>query len=70
MTHAISSNTTEPLPGDFARSVLVFAELIMFGALSSVYAFARSSRVTLFDATQHTQPYLRIREHPDPSDQP
>jgi heme/copper-type cytochrome/quinol oxidase subunit 3 len=31
MTHAISSNATEPLPGDFARGVFIFAELIMFG---------------------------------------
>ncbi|MDA3877773.1 MAG: hypothetical protein PF483_11875 [Halothiobacillus sp.] len=54
MTHVISSNATEPLPGDFARGVFIFAELIMFGALSSVYAFARSSHLALFDTAQLT----------------
>lgn len=54
MTHAISSNTTEPLPGDFAIWIFIFAELIVFGIFFSVYSFARSSHVTLFDASQLT----------------
>jgi len=36
MSHALSPNATEPLPGDLEIRVFPFAELIMVGVLFSV----------------------------------
>ena len=44
--------SAEPLPGDLAIWLFIFAELLVFGALFVTYAFARHSHVALFDAEQ------------------
>lgn len=54
MQTAINKNSTESLPGDFAIWIFIFAELVVFGVLFSVYAFARSSHLAMFDASQLT----------------
>ncbi|HUY03703.1 MAG TPA: cytochrome c oxidase subunit 3 family protein [Rhodocyclaceae bacterium] len=43
---------TQPLPGDFAIWIFIFAELTVFGVLFAAYAFARSAHVDLFNAAQ------------------
>lgn len=44
----------QPLPGDFAIWIFIFAELAVFGVLFAAYAFTRSAHVELFDASQLT----------------
>jgi len=44
----------QPLPGDFAIWVFIFAELTVFGVLFAAYAFARSAHLDLFNASQQT----------------
>ena len=43
---------TQPLPGDFAIWIFIFAELTVFGVLFAAYAFARSAHADLFNAAQ------------------
>jgi nitric oxide reductase NorE protein len=43
-----------PLPGDFAIWIFIFAELVVFGVLFAAYAFARSANLDLFNASQLT----------------
>ncbi len=52
--NTLHANTAEqdPLPGDFAIWVFIFAELTLFGVLFTAYAFARASHIQLFDAEQ------------------
>ncbi len=45
--------TPDPLPGDLAIWVFIFAELVVFGILFIAYAIARSTHIALFDAAQH-----------------
>lgn len=45
---------TQPLPGDFAIWIFIFAELVVFGVLFVAYAFTRSAHVDLFNASQLT----------------
>ncbi|MDE3009495.1 MAG: cytochrome c oxidase subunit 3 family protein [Pseudomonadota bacterium] len=42
----------EALPGDLAIWIFIFAELLVFGILFAVYAFARSAHVALFNQGQ------------------
>ena len=44
----------EGLPGDFAIWIFILAEMLAFGILFVVYAFARANDVDLFDASQVT----------------
>ena len=44
----------QPLPGDFAIWIFIFAELLVFGVLFAAFAFARSAHVELFTASQRT----------------
>lgn len=44
----------EDLPGDFAVWIFMFAEMLAFGVLFVVYAFARSKNVELFNESQLT----------------
>jgi nitric oxide reductase NorE protein len=44
----------QPLPGDFAIWVFIFAELTVFGVLFAAYAFARSAHLDLFNSSQLT----------------
>lgn len=44
----------EGLPGDFAIWIFILAEMLAFGILFVVYAFARANDVDLFDASQAT----------------
>ena len=48
----VSRETPDPLPGDLAIWVFIFAELVVFGILFIAYAVARSTHVTLFDTAQ------------------
>ena len=45
-------DTTQPLPGDFAIWIFIFAELVVFGVLFVAYAFTRSAHVDLFNTSQ------------------
>lgn len=54
MNIEISVDTGQPLPGDFAIWIFIFAELLVFGVLFAAYAFARSAHVELFNASQLT----------------
>jgi nitric oxide reductase NorE protein len=49
-----SIDSAQPLPGDFAIWIFIFAELLVFGVLFAAYAFARSAHVDLFNASQLT----------------
>lgn len=49
-----SVDSAQPLPGDFAIWIFIFAELVVFGVLFGAYAFARSTHVELFNASQLT----------------
>ncbi len=49
-----STDSAQPLPGDFAIWIFIFAELAVFGVLFAAYAFARSAHVDLFNASQLT----------------
>ena len=49
---AILPRGARPLPGDLAIWVFIFAELLVFGVLFVVYAFARRQHIALFDAEQ------------------
>ncbi|MHB1229989.1 MAG: cytochrome c oxidase subunit 3 family protein, partial [Halothiobacillus sp.] len=49
-----NTSTLEPLPGDLAIWIFIFAELVVFGLLFAVYAFLRSDNVDLFNASQLT----------------
>lgn len=49
-----SADSAQPLPGDFAIWIFIFAELVVFGVLFAAYAFARSSHVDVFNASQLT----------------
>ena len=49
-----STDSAQPLPGDFAIWIFIFAELAVFGVLFATYAFARSTHVDLFNASQLT----------------
>lgn len=46
------TDATQGLPGDLAIWIFIFAELVVFGILFAAYAFARSTHVTLFNASQ------------------
>ncbi len=46
------TTATQPLPGDFAIWVFIFAELTVFGILFTAYAFARESHLALFNMEQ------------------
>lgn len=47
-------SSAQPLPGDFAIWIFIFAELVVFGVLFSAYAFTRAAHVQLFNASQLT----------------
>jgi len=49
-----SADYRQPLPGDFAIWVFIFAELTVFGVLFAAYAFARSAHLDLFNSSQLT----------------
>ena len=49
-----TADLTQPLPGDFAIWVFIFAELAVFGVFFVAYAFTRASHLDLFDASQRT----------------
>lgn len=49
-----TSDAPQPLPGDFAIWIFIFAELMVFGVLFSAFAFARATHVELFDQSQLT----------------
>lgn len=49
-----SIESREPLPGDFAIWIFIFAELMVFGVLFAAYAFARSAHQDLFNSCQLT----------------
>lgn len=46
------TQTKNPLPGDLAIWVFIFAELLVFGILFAAYAVARSSHLELFNSEQ------------------
>jgi nitric oxide reductase NorE protein len=49
-----SVESAQPLPGDFAIWIFIFAELLVFGVLFAAYAFARNTHLDLFNASQRT----------------
>ncbi|MFI4939115.1 MAG: cytochrome c oxidase subunit 3 family protein [Burkholderiales bacterium] len=49
-----SVESAQPLPGDFAIWIFIFAELLVFGVLFAAYAFARNTHLDLFNASQLT----------------
>lgn len=49
-----TDSSAQPLPGDFAIWIFIFAELLVFGVLFSAYALGRMANVSLFDASQAT----------------
>ena len=54
MSSETSVDSAQPLPGDFAIWIFIFAELVVFGVLFAAYAFARSAHVELFNTSQLT----------------
>jgi nitric oxide reductase NorE protein len=44
----------QPLPGDFAIWIFIYAELLVFGIFFLAYAFARAQHVELFNTYQQT----------------
>ena len=54
--HSVSSPAPDQKdyypPGDFALWIFIFAELLVFGIFFLAYAFARSTNVELFNASQ------------------
>lgn len=46
--------TVDPLPGDLAIWVLIYAELLVFGMLFCAYAVARATHLELFQTSQAT----------------
>jgi len=44
--------TLQPLPGDFAIWIFIFAELSVFAILFAAYAITRNAHLELFDAAQ------------------
>lgn len=53
-THAAQENSPEDLPGDFAIWIFILAEMLVFGVLFIVYAFARANQLEVFNASQLT----------------
>ncbi len=54
MSIGASIDSAQPLPGDFAIWIFIFAELVVFGVLFATFAFARSAHVGLFNTSQLT----------------
>lgn len=52
MDSEVSVGYSQPLPGDFAIWIFIFAELVVFAVLFAAYAFARSAHVDIFNASQ------------------
>ena len=52
MNAEASAVRAQPLPGDFAIWIFIFAELTVFGVLFAAYAFARSAHLELFNTAQ------------------
>lgn len=46
------NNATQPLPGDFAIWIFIFAELAVFAILFAAYAITRNTHLALFNASQ------------------
>ncbi|OIQ76926.1 cytochrome c oxidase subunit 3 [mine drainage metagenome] len=44
----------QPLPGDFAIWIFIFAEILVFGVLFAAFSFARSAHLELFNTSQLT----------------
>jgi nitric oxide reductase NorE protein len=53
-TKTILVNETEDLPGDFAIWIFILAEMLVFGVMFIVYAFARSNQIEVFNESQLT----------------
>ncbi len=53
-TQAAQVNSPEDLPGDFAIWIFILAEMLVFGVMFIVYAFARSNQLEVFNASQLT----------------
>ncbi len=53
-TATVIAAANDDLPGDLAIWIFILAELLAFGVLFVVYAFARSAHVELFDSMQET----------------
>lgn len=53
-TQAAQVNKPEDLPGDFAIWIFILAEMLVFGVLFIVYAFARANQLEVFNASQLT----------------
>jgi len=53
-TNTALVNKTEDLPGDFAIWIFILAEMLVFGVMFIVYAFARSNQLEVFNASQLT----------------
>ncbi len=53
-TQASHVNKTEDLPGDFAIWIFILAEMLVFGVMFIVYAFARANQLEVFNASQLT----------------
>lgn len=53
-TQAAQVNSSEDLPGDFAIWIFILAEMLVFGVMFIVYAFARSNQLEVFNASQLT----------------
>ena len=53
-TNTALVNETEDLPGDFAIWIFILAEMLVFGVMFIVYAFARSNQLDVFNASQLT----------------
>ncbi|NNM52529.1 MAG: cytochrome c oxidase subunit 3 family protein [Pseudomonadales bacterium] len=56
--HDDAPTTSEPLPGDLAIWIFIFAELLVFGILFIAYAFARAQHAALFAHEQASLPRL------------
>jgi len=53
-TKTMLVNETEDLPGDFAIWIFILAEMLVFGVMFIVYAFARSNQIEVFNESQLT----------------
>ncbi len=53
-TNTALVNETEDLPGDFAIWIFILAEMLVFGVMFIVYAFARSNQIEVFNESQLT----------------
>lgn len=53
-TNTTLVNEIEDLPGDFAIWIFILAEMLVFGVMFIVYAFARSNQLEVFNASQLT----------------